>query len=250
VSSITPASFGVKYENVEFRTADGVVIKGWFVPSAHPHAKTILLLHGYPADKGDILPTRIFLHKNYNLFFLDFRYLGESGGSYSTLGSNEVRDIRGALDYLHARGINEVAVWGLSMGGAAALMAMKSAPEIKAMVAESPYARLDWLANQRYPIPGINLVLGQLFRLWGYLFLHIDLNTVRPMTDAASSKIPLLLLFSRHDELVTYQHASAMQEAVQDNPRVRIIIYDGKMHAEPADNYEQLVGAFFAKYFP
>lgn len=250
ISDVTPEQFGVKYEAVSFTTSDGIVIKGWFVPSAKPHAKTIIVLHGYPADKGDILPTRIFLHKNYNLLFMDFRYLGESGGHFSTIGSYEVRDIRAALDYLHTRGIHEAAVWGLSMGGATALLAIKDAPEIKALIAESPYARMDWLANKRYPIPGLNWVIGQLFRLWGMVFLQMDINKVQPMQAAANIKIPLLLLYSSNDELITYQHALAMQEAVKNNRHVEIIIYDGKRHSEPADNYQQLVSEFLAKYYP
>lgn len=250
ISDATPTQFGAQYEPVSFTTSDGIMIKGWFVPSAKTHAKTIIVLHGYPADKGDILPTRIFLHKNYNLLFMDFRYLGESGGHFSTIGSYEVRDVRAALDYLHTRGINEVAVWGLSMGGATALLSMKDAPEIKALIAESPYARLDWLANKRYPIPGLGVVIGQLFRLWGLVFLQMDLANVRPMQAAAETNIPLLLLYSRDDELITYQHALAMQEAVKSNPHVGMIIYEGKRHSEPADNYQQLVNDFLAKYYP
>lgn len=250
ISDLTPERFGVKYETVSFKTSDGIFIKGWFVPSEKPHAKTIIVLHGYPADKGDILPSRIFLHKNYNLLFMDFRYHGESGGHYTTIGSYEVRDIRAALDYLHTRGIQEVAIWGLSMGGATALLAMKDAPEVKALIAESPYARMDWLANKRYPIPGLNWVIGQLFRMWGIIFLQMDLANVQPMLAAAEIKIPLLLLYSKDDELITYQHALAMQEAVKSNPHVGMIIYEGKRHSEPADNYQEIASDFLRKYYP
>lgn len=250
ITTITPEQLGAKFEAVQFKSSDGILLKGWFVPSDQPHAKTILVLHGYPADKGDILPTRIFLHKNYNLLFMDFRYLGESGGYFSTIGTHEVRDIRAALDYLKSRGINEVAVWGLSMGGATALMSARHSPEIKAMVAESPYARLDWMANKRYPIPGLGWAVGQLMRLWGFVFLHIDVNNIKPMQDAADINIPLLLLYSKDDELITYDHALAMQEAVKNNPHVEMIIYNGKKHSEPADNYQQLVTDFLKKHFP
>ena|SRR3990167_2504512 len=250
ISTDTPKQFGVDYEDVTFRTEDGITLKGWFVPNSNPHAKTIIVLHGYPADKGDILLTRLFLHKDYNLLFFDFRYLGASGGYYSSVGYYEARDIRAALAYLHRRGIHQVAVWGLSMGGAAALLTAKNASEIKAMIAETPYARLDWMANSRYPIPGLNYVLGGLLRLWGYVFLRIDVTTVRPMDDAAAIKIPLLLLYSKDDELIKYQHALGMQEAVKHNPKVEIVIYEGKKHAQPADNYQELVKKFLDNNFP
>lgn len=250
ISTVTPENFSLKYEPVQFRTSDDILLKGWFIPSKKPQAKTIILLHGYPADKGDILPTRLFLHQHYNLLFVDFRYLGESGGHYSTVGSYEVRDVRAAVDYLHTRGIHETAVWGLSMGGAVALMAVKECPEIKAVVAEKPYARLEWIANKRYSIPGLNWVIGQMFRLWGYLLLQVDIKNVNPMQDAAKINIPLLLLYSKNDELITPQHAEAMQEAVKDNPQVTIMIENGKGHNDPMDNYEEVIGGFFAKNFP
>ena len=35
----------------------------------------MILLHGYPADKGNILPVLAFLHADFNLLLFDFRYL-------------------------------------------------------------------------------------------------------------------------------------------------------------------------------
>src|SRR5688572_24322435 len=66
-SNITPKYYGIAYEDVQFKTEDNILIKGWFVPSLKSLAKTIILLHGYPADKGDILSSRLFLHSTYNL---------------------------------------------------------------------------------------------------------------------------------------------------------------------------------------
>jgi len=243
-SDLIPRQVGANYENVSFQTSDNITIKGWFIPSKRKTNKTIILLHGYPADKGDILPSRIFLHNNYNLLFIDFRYFGESGGYYSTIGMNETKDIRGAIDYLKSRGINQIGIWGLSMGGAAALLASGNMPEVKAIVAESPYAHLEWMANKRYPVPGLNYIIGQLFRLWGKMFLRVDIRDVNPVNNAASIKVPLLLMYSRDDQLVTYEHARAMIDATKNNPNVRVVIYGGKTHNEPADNYQLLVDDF------
>jgi dipeptidyl aminopeptidase/acylaminoacyl peptidase len=246
-TNITPADMGVKYDNVTFKTSDGVTIKGWYVPSEKKHAKTILLLHGYPADKGDILPTRLFLHKNYNLLFMDFRYLGDSGGHYSTVGVYEVNDVRAAIAYLKSRGVHELGIWGLSMGGAAALMTLKHAPEVKAIVAEAPYARLDWMANRHYPIPGLNYIIGKLFHLWGAVFLQTDISKINPVDEAKTVKIPLLLIYSRNDQVVSVEHAELMQRETAGNHHVEMIIVDDKSHNEVMDNYREVVGEFFRK---
>ena len=74
VSSITPRDLNMPHEQVSFTTADGLKLRGWFIPSAKKAAKTLILLHGYPADKGNILPVLAFLHADFNLLLFDFRY--------------------------------------------------------------------------------------------------------------------------------------------------------------------------------
>ncbi len=249
VSDVTPAQFGIPFETVSFQTRDNVTIKGWFIPNKNPHAKTIILLHGYPADKGNILPSRLFLHQKYHLLFIDFRYLGESGGWHSTLGKDEVYDLQAALHFLRQRDIHEVGVWGLSVGGAVALMTAPDAPEIKGIVAESSYARLDLLAGQHYPIPGLSYIIGHYLRWWGQLFLKTDIRTIQPAQSAASLTIPLLLIYSKNDKVISWQHVELMQEAVKNKTNVQFIIQEHAMHGEPPDNYQQVISTFFDNVF-
>ena len=101
-----------------------------------------------PCRQRNILPALAFLHADFNLLLFDFRYLGESEGSYSTAGAKEVEDLLAAIRFLKRRGIKEVGVCGFSMGGAVGLMAIDKAPEIKAVVSESSYASLQkWLCS-------------------------------------------------------------------------------------------------------
>ena len=153
VSSITPRELNMPYEEVSFTTADGLTLRGWFVPSEKKADKTLILLHGYPADKGNILPALAFLHADFNLLLFDFRYLGESEGNYSTAGAKEVEDLLAAIQFLKGKGIAEVGVWGFSMGGAVALMAIEKASEIRAVISESSYANLGDMASSSLEFP-------------------------------------------------------------------------------------------------
>lgn len=245
-SSVTPVQYGLPYENVSFYTSDHVLIKGWFILNKNPHAKTIILLHGYPADKGDILPSRIFLHKDYNLLFIDFRFLGESGGHYSTAGKMEVEDLRAAIKYLHTRNINEVGVWGWSLGGAVALLASPDSPEIKAVVAESPYARLGLVADKYYPIFGLDIVIGKLLRLWSWVFLNIDLDSLQPAESIKQIKIPVLLIYNKDDQIIGYKHAVVMREATKNKKNVTLIINENLPHNALMENYQEVIKTFFA----
>lgn len=245
VSAVTPKDFGVTYETVSFRTKDNVLIRGWFIPNSSSNAKTIILLHGYPADKGDILSSRIFLHQSYNLLFLDFRYLGESGGSYSTVGKNEVFDLLAAIDYLNTRGIFEVGVWGLSMGGAVALMAAAKTTAIKAVVAESAYARLDWVISEYYHIPLLRYPLAELTRFWAWLFLGYRVNEISPANEVEGLKIPILLIASKQDNVISFRHALLLQQALHHDPHLKVVFVEDLKHGETVEDYQQLIKHFF-----
>ena len=165
VSTVTPRELGLAYEDVTFKTKDGFKLSGWFILSKNARAKTIVLLHGYPADKGNILPALAFLNEKYNLFLFDLRYFGQSEGSYSTAGAKEVEDLAAAIDYLKSRGIREVGVWGFSMGGAVALVSSPQVPEIKIVDSEASYARLDLMARELYRLPLLDYPLAWLTEL-------------------------------------------------------------------------------------
>ena len=141
---------------MSFTTADGLTLRGWFIPSTKKADKTLILLHGYPADKGNILPALAFLHADFNLLLFDFRYLGESQGKYSTAGAKEDRGSPGGHSFSQAQRDKRVGIWGFSMGGAVGLMAIDKAPEIKAVVSESSYASLAEMALQLFRMPLLN----------------------------------------------------------------------------------------------
>lgn len=248
ISNQTPANYALNFEAISFKTEDNVTIKGWFIPSKTPNAKTIILLHGYPADKGNILPSREFLHKKYNLVFIDFRYHGESGGVYSTVGKNEVLDVLATLHFLHERGINEVGIWGFSLGAATALMAAIDAPEVKAVVAESSYAELSKLSTDYFRLPYLKFPLAALTRLWTWLFLGYDLKSVSPAESASKLKIPVLLIHSRGDTTVPFEHAEIFQKKLSKNSNVKFLFLDDLTHGTSSQKIQTEVEGFFDEF--
>lgn len=247
-SSLTPRDFKMGYEEVSFRTADALTLRGWHIPSRKTTTRTLILLHGYPADKGNILPPLSFLHEDFNLFLFDFRYLGQSDGSYSTAGAKEVEDLLAAMRFLKGRGIEEVGVWGFSMGGAVALMALAKAPEIKAVVSESSYASLAQMALQLFRIPVLDYPSAFLVGLWAKLFLGIDLRDVSPVRAVRGTKIPILLIHSSADRVIPFAHAESLKEALADNPRAEFWFKDGFAHGQLGSDYETRLKKFFLKY--
>lgn len=248
VSAITPLSLGMSYQEVVFTTADGLDLSGWYIPRQSATRKTLILLHGYPADKGNILPVLSFLHEDYNLFLFDFRYLGKSEGSYSTAGAKEVEDLLAAIRFLKSRGVEEVGVWGFSMGGAVALMAIEKAPEIRAVVSESSYASLAQMALQLFRIPVLNYPLAVLVGVWAKLFLGIDLREVSPVRSVQHAEIPILLIHSSADAVIPFSHAESLRAALAGNPRAEFWFKDGYAHGQLGTDYRTRIKEFFGKY--
>lgn len=247
LSSFTPLTFQLDYENVEFETSDGLTLRGWFIPQKTTR-KTIILLHGYPADKGNILPPMSFLHKDYNLLLFDFRYLGESEGRYSTIGAKEVRDLLAAIEFLKTKGLQEVGVWGFSMGGAVALMSVKETPEIKAVVSESSYASLAHMAPELFKIPILRYPLGYLVGIWVRVFLGIDLRDVSPVHAVQNTTTPVLLIHSSTDAVIPFAHARLLQQALESNPRAEFWFHSARAHGELGAEYQERVADFFRRH--
>jgi len=247
VSSITPRELNMPYEQVSFTTADGLTLRGWFVPSGKKADKTLILLHGYPADKGNILPALAFLHADFNLLLFDFRYLGESEGNYSTAGAKEVEDLLAAIRFLKSRGIIEVGVWGFSMGGAVGLMAIDKAPEIRAVVSESSYASLTEMALQLFRIPLLNYPIAYLIGFWANLFLGIDLRDVSPAEKIRNTTVPILITHSPTDAVVPFSQAKTLQRALVNNPRAEFWFKEEFAHGQMGSDYQSRVGNFFQK---
>jgi len=247
VSGTTPKNLGLEYEEISFTTADGVRLAGWFIPSQRENTKTIILLHGYPAEKGDILPALAFLNEKYSLFLFDFRYFGESSGKYSTAGAKETNDLSAAIRFLESRGIDEVGVWGFSLGGAVALMTAQEHPEIKAVVSESSYARLDLMTRELYRIPLLNYSLGELTGLWAKLFLGINVKEVSPAQSAEKLDIPVLVIHSRNDNVIPFKNAILIQEALEDNPKAEFWFQGNLIHGQLGGEYQQRIEDFFER---
>lgn len=248
VSAITPRDLKMNYEDVSFRTADGLMLRGWYIPSAKKTEKTLILLHGYPADKGNILPPLAFLHDDFNLLLFDFRYLGKSEGNYSTAGAKEVEDLLAAVQFLKGRGTSEVGVWGFSMGGAVALMAIEKVPEIRAVISESSYSSLAAMAFELMRIPVLNYSIAYLVGFWAKLFLGIDVRDASPADRIRNTTVPILLIHSSADAVIPFSHARRLQQALEKNPNAEFWFHEDFSHGQLASDYRTRVRDFFLKH--
>ena len=242
-----PAQFVLTVEDLWITADDGVRLAAWLVP--RPGRPVVVLLHGYPADKRDMLRLAAALHDRFALLLVDQRHFGRSEGRVTTLGQRERRDLRRVVDWLAARGPEPVGVFGLSMGGAVALMAAAEDPRIRAVVAVAPYADLRRLARDLYGFlwlakyPFVELTI-----LWGRLLLGEDLARPTPVGLAAGLRIPVLLVHNRADEQIGFHHAEAWRAALGGNPHARFHFPADGGHQELPGELPAMMGAFFMEH--
>ena len=142
----TPARFGADYEEMEFSTADGLTLSGWYVPPQNE--AVIILIHSYYADRRQTLPVAEMLYKHgYGLLMYDQRASGKSDGTIRSLGTLDIPDLKAAVDWLTLRQKNvKIGAYGCSMGGAIAIAGAADVPAMRAIVVDAP-SPLQWNEN-------------------------------------------------------------------------------------------------------
>lgn len=163
--TVSPEQLSLPSETVRFHSTDGVPLEGWKIP-ASVERPWLILCHGLGANRADLLEIAKGLHTaGFNLFLFDFRGHGGSGGRVTSFGWREQRDLEGALAYLGSQPDmppKPYGVYGISMGGAVALMVAATDERLAAVVADSPYLSLeDTLARHLtllYPVPRVPFV--------------------------------------------------------------------------------------------
>ncbi|HEY9721816.1 MAG TPA: alpha/beta hydrolase [Oscillatoriaceae cyanobacterium] len=143
--STTPAQLGLQGQTLNFTSADGKTpISGWYIPAVPASDKTIVLAHGHGGQMGEMLSEYApWLHKaGYNIVAFDFRGSGSSGGDRSTIGYEERDDLKAAIDQAVAKGGKNIAVLGVSQGGATALEQAARDPRVNAVIDDCAFDSL------------------------------------------------------------------------------------------------------------
>jgi fermentation-respiration switch protein FrsA (DUF1100 family) len=247
--------FDLPVEQVRFPSRDGLRLAGWFIPGASPAC--IILAHGHGRSRGELLPHADFLYRaGFSVFLFDFRSRGESEGKAVTLGVHEPLDILGALDHLSSRSdvdAQRIGVLGLSLGATAVLIAAAETADLRAVVAESSFARMQDVAARGmrhfFHLPA--LPFAPVAHWMVERQIGADLATVDPL--GAASRIsprPLLLIDDENDDVLGSGQGQALFDAAGE-PR-ELWVVPLAAHARgwqaAAEEYERRVVEFFRRH--
>jgi alpha-beta hydrolase superfamily lysophospholipase/fumarate reductase subunit D len=205
---------GRDYEDATFTTADGLSLRGWFIPALQPSERTLLICHGVGINRAHILGYHALgdsMHAN--LFLFDFRGHGDSDGHTVSLGHREKLDVLAAVAYLRAHKPQQsrfLAGLGISMGSAALTRAAAEVqPPFDEVILDSPFAAAVELTDTIFAyVPAALRPFLVTPGVWlASLHAGCPLQEVRPIDQIAAVRAPLLIIHARGDRLIPVQHA-------------------------------------------
>lgn len=234
----TPSDFGLDYSELNFKTADGLTLKGWLIlPPEHKRQEkmpTVITVHGYSTCRWDILKRSVtFARAGYMVYTYDHRACGDSEGDTSTGGIYEVDDLLLAIGMIlkePATDTDRLALYGFSMGAVSSIIAAAKEERVKLVVADSPYANLREitevvLRNESIPIWPFTDLIDLSFSMSFKAHLS-DVDAEKVV--ASLSPRPLLILAGHDDTTVPYSHARRIIDAA--GPPKKLISFPGHDH--------------------
>ena len=221
----TPAASGWAFEDVFQNTADGVRLNGWFFPvntsSASPWSnRVVLVLHGnggnisHRAELYDLLRCL-----GMNVFALDYRGYGLSQGRPSEAGT--YLDAEAAHRWLTQKGFTatNIIAFGESLGGGVASELAVRQP-LGGLILQSTFTSIPDIGAELFPWLPVRW-LGS---------IKYDTRAKLPRI-----RVPVLVLHSRADTLIRFQHAEKNFAAAHEPKLFREILHD---HNDPLSSRE------------
>jgi uncharacterized protein len=222
---VPAASAGLpRAESISIKTADGLDLAGWFVPSASSDLHyTAIVFNGNAGNRAYRAPLAAALARH-GIATLLFDYRGFGGNAGSPSEDALARDARAARDYLAARpdvDPQRIVYFGESLGaGVAIRLASERAPV--ALVVRSPFASLASVAQHHYPFLPVRWLLRE-----GYPSEEL----IRRVA------CPTLVITGDRDSIVPVEESRRLYDAAP-GPK-RLLQIDGADH----NDFELLAGS-------
>ena len=229
-SDRTPASLGLRGDPFAVAVPGGE-IRGWIVRGERDDRGTVVFAHGWQSHAGDMLPWAAPVARaGYRAVVYDSLGHGESDPSEFTSLRHLRDDLLAVTRWVgdRAPGRGATALFGHSMGGAAAILAaLESRAPAAVVLAGAPTDPLDiareWMASRG--LPG-GLLVALMLPFWRRI-VREEYASLRPLARIASLAVPVLVLHGTADRQVAVHHARALAEAA---PRARLVLLEGGDH--------------------
>ncbi|PLW91895.1 MAG: hypothetical protein C0592_13545 [Marinilabiliales bacterium] len=149
--AVTPADYGIDYEEVTIQTSDEVNLHGWYFKTKETSYKMIILSDDGNGNMADLIEIATnFVSLGWNVLTYDYRGYGQSDefdiNTKFYIYSQFEKDLNAAIDYarkFHSKN-RTLALYGQGIGASMSLaIGAVRCSEITKIIADSPYSTLD-----------------------------------------------------------------------------------------------------------
>jgi pimeloyl-ACP methyl ester carboxylesterase len=233
-----------------FPLADGAMREGWLFPGLRG-APTVVVCHGYLSQRADVLTLVTALQDHqFNVFLFDFAGHGTSSGT-TTLGYREAAELRAAVQALSARDDvdpKHFGLWGVDMGGYAALEEAATEPRISALAVDDTYDDPETMLQIQVEKSGLNVLPG-VMRLsdFGFRMITYSFRNEPPVSARLNRTAGIPKLFVLADDRPAL--ANDTLQLFVKSPGPKVMVRERQSYRDMSDDdrktYESQIVNFF-----
>lgn len=222
----------LKPHELNIKSHDGKNLFGRYY--AHDESKkraTVLFFHGYrtSALEAFAMTARRFYDRGYDVVIVDERGHMRSSGR-SAMGLLEKDDIWSWTNYIQAMGVDDIVIYGVSMGAAALAYASPVLNElnVRAMIIDSGFSCVREqlrVEHKRWHIPDALFMPLEKWLCEFTLGIHLDADAV---VDIGRTTVPAFFIHEAGDPTVDVTHTNRLYEACASDKEVEFV--DGDVH--------------------
>ena len=236
---------------VHIPSSMGYDLYGYWIPQEGAK-KTVILVHGITSNIfGALKYYELYRDMGYNVLAYDHRNHGKSGGTVTTLGYHEKKDLETCIEWVKNK-VGEdtiVGTHGESMGGGTVIQHVAAYDSVDFVVADCPFADLQRelreVSHREHPIPTwLGIPAASLIsRLRG----NGSFRQISPLKVIGDVETPMCIIHGDSDNYIYPDHAQDLYDAKNKGIR-RLYFAKGADHAESIikdrENYTREVTAF------
>jgi len=270
----TPGDYGLKYENIEFKSTDGLTIKGWLIPGTSDS----LVIQDHPMffnrtgflpeyqgwlplfkTKVDLLANaKVLNSQGHSVLMFDLRNSGESSSGLSGVGLTEYQDVAGSLRFVKSRkdlSEKKIAFLGICMGANSMIVAMSKAKDemkdIRCLIAVQPVSAKVFIESYLKDIfTPVSLAIVPLVNLFTQLRGGFPLKEMTPIPYVKDITIPILYIQAETDPWTDLSDIKTMN-AMTPSAKKELYFITGKMGRFDTYNWihenPELIAGFLKK---
>ncbi len=237
--------------SISLPSESGVNVAGWHI-FAESSQGTVVLLHAKHGTRRSMLGrARLLYAAGYSIVMIDLQGHGESIGQQITYGHLERHDAQAAVEFARQAHPDEpVAVLGVSLGGAAALLA--SPLGIDALILESVFPDITDAVHNRVALNlgFLAFIPTQLLLVQLRPRLGLAVSDLRPIEYLPQVNCPILIISGIEDRRTKAAETEQMFAAAKQ-PKELWLVPDAShvdLHRASPEEYETRVLGFLDRH--